>query len=352
MSRLLEVENLRVTIPTEAGDAPILEGVDLALDRGERLGIVGESGCGKSMTALAVMGLLPKAARVSGAIRLDGRNLLEASEREMQAIRGRRIAMVFQEPMTALNPVKTIGAQIAESLVLHLRLSKAEAAARARELLDRVGLPGPRFSLDLYPHQLSGGQRQRVVIAIALACDPDILVADEPTTALDVTIQAQILDLLRDLVAETGMGLVLITHDLGVVEETAERMMVMYAGRVVESGRTDDVFGHMAHPYTRGLFSASPRSALLGAARDARGRKRRLLAIPGQVPDPLHRPAGCAFAPRCPRAQGDCRIAPPPLAPLGASERRDHRAACLHPHPPAGTADPLAEATRDAGARS
>jgi len=257
--------------------------------------------------------------------------------------------MVFQEPMTALNPVKTIGAQIAESLVLHLRLSRADAAARVRKLLDRVGLPGPRFSPDLYPHQLSGGQRQRVVIAIALACGPDVLVADEPTTALDVTIQAQILDLLKDIVAETGMGLVLITHDLGVVEEAADRMMVMYAGRVVESGRTDDVFAHMAHPYTRGLFAASPRAAMLAPARGAGGRKPRLLAIPGQVPDPLHRPAGCAFAPRCPRAQADCRIAPPPLAPLGRPDRRDHAAACLHPHPPAGGADPLSELLRGAG---
>ncbi|WP_188911556.1 ABC transporter ATP-binding protein [Salinarimonas ramus] len=348
MSRLLEIENLRVEIPALTGAAPILEGVDIGLDRGEKLGIVGESGCGKSMTALAIMGLLPGAARATGAIRLDGRDLLATSEREMQGIRGRRIAMVFQEPMTALNPVKTIGAQIAESLILHLRLPKAQAAERARALLDRVGLPGPRFSLDLYPHQLSGGQRQRVVIAIALACGPDVLIADEPTTALDVTIQAQILDLLEDLVAEMGMALVLITHDLGVVEETCERMMVMYAGRVVESGRTADVFAHMAHPYTRGLFAASPRSALLTSAREPSGRKRRLAAIPGQVPDPRARPPGCAFAPRCPRAQDDCRAAPPPLAPLGAPGRADHAAACLHPHPPSGMAGDVAASAEGA----
>ena len=347
MSRLLEIEGLTVTVPTPSGAvATLVEGVDLTLARGERVGLVGESGCGKSITALALMGLLPVGARAQGAIRLDGEDLVALDDRAMQRVRGRRVAMVFQEPMTALNPVRTIGAQIAEGMILHLRLTKREAQDRARALLDRVGLPGPRFSLDLYPHQLSGGQRQRVVIAIALACAPDILVADEPTTALDVTIQAQILDLLDDLVAERNMALLLITHDLGVVEEMTQRMVVMYSGRVVETGATADVFAHMAHPYTHGLFSASPRRAL---EMRAGGRKIRLAAIPGQVPDPLERPAGCAFAPRCPNAQADCLPAPPPLRPLGIATRAAHAAACLHPMKPG--AEPVAASTKGEATR-
>jgi peptide/nickel transport system ATP-binding protein len=262
------------------------------------------------------MGLLPPGARVGGRIGFDGRDLLAASEAELCAIRGRRIAMVFQEPMTALNPLLSIGAQVAEPLRIHQRLSRAEAGGRARLLLDRVGLS--RVPAHHYPHQLSGGQRQRVVIAMALACGPDLLIADEPTTALDVTVQAQVLDLLADLAEETGMALLLITHDLGVVSETARNMLVMYAGRVVEQGPTVDVFARMSHPYTRALLAASPH--------EAGGRP---LAIPGQVPDALHRPQGCAFAPRCTRAQADCTESVPPL-----HGTRPHLAACRHPHAP------------------
>jgi peptide/nickel transport system ATP-binding protein len=320
---MLTLENFSVALP---GPLPILSEVSFTLGRGETLGLVGESGSGKSMTALGIMGLLPERARTNGTLAFDGIDLRGADEDTLCTLRGRRIAMVFQEPMTALNPLKTIGTQIAEPLRLHLRLSRADAERRARDLLARVGMPAPRFAPTLYPHQLSGGQRQRVMIAIALACGPDLLIADEPTTALDVTIQAQILDLLGELVADSGMALLLITHDLGVVSEMTERVMVMYAGRVMEQGRTADVFGHMAHPYTRGLFAASPHALAPGAGRQ------RLAAIPGQVPDPRNRPSGCPFADRCPRVAEDCRRAPPPLRPLGASDAPDHRAACLHPH--------------------
>ncbi|MCP5367350.1 MAG: ABC transporter ATP-binding protein [Hyphomicrobiales bacterium] len=317
---LLEVEDLNVTIPTPRGTAHILSDVSFALERGECLGFAGESGCGKSITAMAVMGLLPTTAQATGRIRLDGRDLLAMDEAGLCAIRGRRVAMVFQEPMTALNPVKTIGFQVAEGPRLHLKLSKAEAGRRAVAMLRRVGLPPDRFSPDLYPYQLSGGQRQRVMIAAALACEPDILIADEPTTALDVTIQAQILDLISDVVQETGMALVMITHDLGVIAETAERMMVMYAGRIVESGPTAEVFRHMAHPYTRGLFAAIP-----GGPEEE---SRRLATIPGQVPEPIALPPGCAFAGRCARTEDDCRAAVPPAEPVGPG----HRVRCLHPH--------------------
>jgi peptide/nickel transport system ATP-binding protein len=320
---LLRAQNLSVGLPLEGQLAPILSDVSFDLARGETLGLVGESGSGKSMTALAIMRLLPEQALTRGQVLLDGRDLLAFSEPEMCTLRGRRIAMIFQEPMTALNPVRSIGAQIVEGLRWHFGLARAEAARRARAALDRVGLPAPRFALDLYPHQLSGGQRQRVMIAMALACEPDLLVADEPTTALDVTTQAQILELLAGLVAESGMALLLITHDLGVIAENVARVLVMYAGRVVESGPTAEVFRHMAHPYTRALFAASPHT----------GGPRRLAAIPGQVPDPLHRPSGCPFADRCPRVQDDCRVALPPLLPLRPADAPDHRAACLHPRP-------------------
>ena len=315
---MLEVDDLTVTLPMGGQLVPVLSGVSFGLPRGESVGLVGESGSGKSMTALAIMGLLPEGARVSGRVAFDGRDLLAASEAELCAIRGRRIGMVFQEPMTALNPLLSIGAQVAEPLRLHLRLARPDAQARARRLLERVGLPPARISPDLYPHQLSGGQRQRVVIAMALACGPDLLIADEPTTALDVTVQAQVLDLLAELARETGMALLLITHDLGVVSETVGKVLVMYAGRVVEQGPTAEMFARMSHPYTRALLAASPR--------ETGGRP---VAIPGQVPDPLHRPSGCAFAPRCARAQADCVASVPPLRGAGA-----HRAACLHPHVP------------------
>ena len=320
---LLSVSGLTVTLDTPEGPAPILEDVGFELAAGGSLGIVGESGCGKSMTALALMGLLPAQARTQGKVVFEGRDLLALPERELCRLRGRRLAMVFQEPMTALNPVKTIGFQLAEGLRWHLGLGRAEAETRAVKLLDRVGLPQPRFAPGLYPHQLSGGQRQRVVIAMALACDPALLIADEPTTALDVTSQAAILDLIAEVTAEAGMALLLITHDLAVVWQNTRDMLVMYAGRVVERGVTTAVFDRMAHPYTRGLFAASP-----GALDSALPPGRRLATIPGSVPDPLHRPAGCVFAARCPRAQDDCLPAQP------AEQRLDprHAVACLHPH--------------------
>jgi peptide/nickel transport system ATP-binding protein len=319
---LLAVEDLAVTIDTPKGPAPVLENVSFELARGERLGIVGESGCGKSITALALMGLLPDAARAHGRILLDGEDLVTAGERRLCQLRGRRIAMVFQEPMTALNPVGSIGRQVAEGLRLHLHLGRAEAEVRAVRLLDRVGLPAERFSPDLYPHQLSGGQRQRVVLAMALACGPELLIADEPTTALDVTIQAQILALIDEVVSVSEMALIMISHDLGVIAETTDQMLVMYTGRIVERGPTPAVFAGMAHPYTRGLFAAMP--TLVG-----RGvRRARLSTIPGNVPDLLGRPDGCPFADRCPRVGPECRAGMPPPVTLA----QDHEVACLHPH--------------------
>jgi peptide/nickel transport system ATP-binding protein len=310
---VLEVENLTVALPMGGDLVPVLAGVSFALDRRESLGLVGESGSGKSLTALAIMGLLPAGARTSGKILLDGRDLLALPEAGMRAVRGRRIGMVFQEPMTALNPLMSIGAQVAEPLRLHLPLSRAEADARAAKLLERVGLG--EVSPRRYPHQLSGGQRQRVVIAAALACGPDFLIADEPTTALDVTVQARVLALLSSLAAETGMGLLLITHDLGVVSQTAENMLVMYAGRVVERGPTDAVFARMAHPYTHALFAARPP--------EDGGRP---VAIPGQVPDPARRSPGCAFTPRCARARPGCDATVPPPEGAGA-----HLYCCFNP---------------------
>ncbi len=321
---LLAIANLNVTLSGQDRELPILEQVSLRLRAGESLGLVGESGCGKSMTALAIMGLLPEQARVSGSIRLQGEELVGRNERDYCRLRGRAIAMVFQEPMTALNPVQPIGVQIAESVRLHLRVSRGEAQRHARRLLDRVGLPAPRFAPTLYPHQLSGGQRQRVVIAIALACGPKLLIADEPTTALDVTIQAQILDLLADIVAEERMSLLLITHDLGVVAEMTDRVAVMYAGRIVEYGTTGSLFQHLAHPYSHGLFAAMPQNQL--GAPDG---QRRLATIPGMVPEPGARPAGCVFADRCPRVQPRCHDAFPAFAPIAPG----HHAACYFPVP-------------------
>ena len=315
---LPEIEGLGVEIGTPLGPVEILREVGLTLERGESLGLVGESGCGKSMTALAILGLLPETARASGRVVLEGRNLLELGEAELCRLRGRRLAMVFQEPMTALNPVRSIGDQVAEGLRLHLGLDGRRALDRAATLLERVGLPEADFPLALHPHQLSGGQRQRVVVAMALACGPDILIADEPTTALDVTIQAQILDLIAELAEEEGMALILISHDLGVIAEMTDRMAVMYAGAIVESGPTAEVFRRRAHPYTEGLFAALP--SLNAAPGD------RLASIPGQVPDPLQRPAGCAFAPRCPRASGACESRPRRTA-LGSG----HEVSCFHP---------------------
>ncbi len=318
---LLEVDGLTVEIATPEGPVAILENLDLSLERGRSLGLVGESGCGKSMTALAVMGLLPKAARALGAIRLDGQNLLALSEEALCGLRGRRVAMIFQEPMTALNPVKPIGQQVAESLRQHLQLPRAEAEARAARLLDRVGLPRARFPLGLFPHQLSGGQRQRVLIAAAMACGPDLLIADEPTTALDVTIQAQVLDLIAELVEAEGLALLLITHDLGVVAEMADEVAVMYSGRIVEAAPAETLFREMAHPYARGLFAAMPQAP--GSTEDGSAR---LTTIPGRVPHPAERPAGCAFAPRCPHRLTACAEDPPIEQLAGA-----HWVRCLAP---------------------
>ncbi len=323
MTALLEVEDLVVGFPLPGGSARVLHHVDLSIAKGEAVGLVGESGCGKSMTALAVMGLMPEAAETSGAIRLAGEDLLAKNDTAMSRVRGRRIGMIFQEPMTALNPVRTIGDQVAEGMRLHFGLGRREALEKAVALLERVGLPPGRFPPSLYPHQLSGGQRQRVVIAIALACGPELLIADEPTTALDVTIQAQILDLIAEVAAETGAALMMISHDLGVIAETTDRMLVMYAGTVVEEGPTAEVFARMAHPYTRGLFAAMPSRALVGAQGG------RLATIPGQVPDPRRQRIGCPFAPRCPRVRERCRIETPPPDPYGP----DHRVRCFYPGP-------------------
>ena len=309
---LLHIDRLAVDI----GDARVLREVSMSIDKGETVGLVGESGCGKSMTALAAMGLLPERAKARGSISLMGEELIGADEARYCRIRGRRIAMVFQEPMTALNPVMTIGEQIAEGIRLHGKSEKIDAAVE--RIMQRVGLPVARFSPGLYPHQLSGGQRQRIVIAIALAMEPELLVADEPTTALDVTIQIEILRLLADIVRDTGMALLLITHDLGVVAAMCRRILVMYAGRIVESGSTDSVMAQLAHPYTSGLLDALP-------ATD--GGRERLAVIPGTVPGPRETIEGCAFAPRCSRSTDACRLAPPPLHALA----EDHHVACLHP---------------------
>jgi len=315
---LLEVQDLRVTLQTARGPADALRGVSFTLERGGTLGLIGESGCGKSMTALALMGLLPEGAVVAGSMRLEGTELTTLSEDQWCDLRGRRMGMVFQEPMTALNPLHRIGDQIAEPLRLHKGLSAAAARAEALRLLERVQLPQAKARLDAWPHQLSGGQRQRVVIAIALACGPALLVADEPTTALDVTIQREVLNLITELVREDGMGLVLISHNLGVMADTVERVHVMYGGTVVESGPTAELFARRAHPYTQGLFAARPR---LGLARGTR-----LATIPGRVPELADMPAGCPFAERCPRAADDCRAALPAEVALAPA----HSARCLH----------------------
>jgi len=316
---LLDVSDLSVHLHTARGPLQALRGVSLSIDRGQTLGLIGESGCGKSLTALALMGLLPEGAELRGSIRFDGRELVGLAEDDWCRLRGDRIAMVFQEPMTALNPLHPIGRQIAEPLRLHKGLAAGAARAEALRLLERVQLPQAAQRLDAYPHQLSGGQRQRVVIAIALACGPDLLIADEPTTALDVTIQREVLDLISDLVAEDGMGLLLISHDLGVMAETVQRLAVMYGGRVVEHGPTEQVFTRLAHPYTRGLFAARPRLGL--------PRGHRLATIPGRVPELSQLPAGCPFADRCAQVQDACRAGPPAEVIVGEG----HGVRCIAP---------------------
>jgi oligopeptide/dipeptide ABC transporter ATP-binding protein len=310
---LVSIADLHVVF---SGGREAVRGVSLTLREREIVAVVGESGAGKSLTGLALMGLTPAAARVTGSVQLEGRELVGLGDRDMRRIRGARVGMVHQDPMSALNPVWTAGEQVAETLRAHQGLSRKEAAARAVELLARVRLPNPRRVAASYPHELSGGMRQRVVIAIAIACDPAVLVADEPTTALDVTVQAQILDLLVDMRDELGVAILLITHDMGVVAETADRVCVMYAGRIVEEGAVADVLTAPAHHYTRALLA----SAELDMPRG------RLLAIPGSPPPLGGAERGCAFAPRCPAAQADCVETDPPPIEIGGSVAR-----CLHP---------------------
>jgi peptide/nickel transport system ATP-binding protein len=308
MDILLDVKNLRVDLPTPGGMLHAVRGIDFQVRRGEMLCLVGESGCGKSMTSLALMGLLPrKAVRTADHIRFDGVDLQGLPEREMSLLRGSRMAMIFQEPMTALNPSYTLGDQLCEALRAHRKVSMAEARERALYLLERAGVPQAADRLRQYPHQLSGGLRQRVVIAMALMCEPDLIIADEPTTALDVTIQAQILRLIRELQKEFGTAVVFITHDLGVVARIADRVAVMYAGEVVETAPVAELFAHPTHPYTRGLLNCIPvRGKTLPGSR--------LQAIPGVVPSLVGKVEGCAFANRCNQVQAGCAATPPHVA--------------------------------------
>jgi len=324
---LLTVNNLTVSTEHQSGSINILDNLNFNLERGKSLGVVGESGCGKSMMALAIMGLLPDNMTASGEV-LFGSNLLSLPEKELCQIRGNKISMVFQEPMSALNPVLPIGFQVAESLRLHKNLSRHQAQQQASKVLDRVGLPSQKYSHSLYPHQLSGGQRQRVVIAIAMACNPELIIADEPTTALDVTIQAQILALIAELVFEENMSLILITHDLGVVAENTDEMLVMYAGRIVERGPTKNVFKNLAHPYTRGLFASIPDSEKVNSEQGLQSeysQTNRLSTIPGRVPEFWERSKGCSFADRCPRVQPQCSSQVPEEIQLGTA----HSTACF-----------------------
>ena len=320
MPALLEIENLQVEFDTWDGRVRVLDGVSLSVDAGQTLGIVGESGCGKSMTALAIMGLVPRPAGhiTGGSIRFRGEDLLKVPEARLRELRGDRIAMIFQEPMTSLNPVFTVGDQIAETARLHLGLSAADARKRAIEMLKAVHIPSAERRVDEYPHQFSGGMRQRVMIAMALACEPEVLIADEPTTALDVTVQAQIFDLLQELRDTRGTAIVLITHDMGAIAEMADRVVVMYAGRKVEEGSVEAILGQPSHPYTRGLLACRPQLQLGRAERKA------LQEIPGVVP-PLHLLGrGCAFADRCPQMMPRCKEAYPPETQAGTS----HVASC------------------------
>jgi oligopeptide transport system ATP-binding protein len=319
MAPLLEVNDLQTYFYTRDGIVKAVDGVSFYVERGETLGIVGESGCGKSVTSLSVMRLIPRPpGRIAGGqILFDGADLRNATEAEMRRIRGNRIAMIFQDPMTSLNPVLTIGRQISESLVLHLKLTEKEARNRAVELLGMVGIPSAARRLDDYPHQFSGGMRQRVMIAMALSCNPELIIADEPTTALDVTIQAQILELINRLKEELDTAIIIITHDLGVVAGMADRVAVMYAGRVVEEGRTSDIFENPRMPYTIGLLRSIPRL-------DA-GQGHKLMPIRGLPPDLIDLPDACPFHPRCDYVQEQCLHQTPSLRPVGPG----HRAACL-----------------------
>ena len=315
---LLEVRDLSIHFFTEEGVIQAVENVNFEIYPGEILGLVGESGCGKSVTGLSLLRLIPipPGRIVSGDILFDGRSLLPLEEKEMERVRGNDISMIFQEPMTSLNPVFTIGDQIMEAILLHQGSDKTEARRRAIEMLDRVKMPSPEKRIDSYPHQLSGGMRQRVMIAMALSCQPKLLIADEPTTALDVTIQAQVLQLLKEIQREMGMSVMLITHDLGVVSEIADRVAVMYAGRIFEYGPIEAIFGKMRNPYTRGLMTSIPQLT---------EKKDRLNAIPGQVPDPMDLPMGCKFHPRCYLMIEECKKEEPPLFQVNG----DHFSRCI-----------------------
>jgi peptide/nickel transport system ATP-binding protein len=317
---LLEVENLQTHFRTPDGVNRAVDGVSFSVNEGETLAIVGESGCGKSVTAMSILRLIPEPpGKIAGSIRFMDQDLLTLSEKQMQSIRGNAISMIFQEPMTSLNPVLTIGRQLRETLLLHQAISSQQANARATEMLDLVGISEAPRRLNEYPHQLSGGMRQRVMIAMALACNPRLLIADEPTTALDVTIQAQILDLMADLKNKIGAAIVLITHDLGVVAEVAERVMVMYAGRKVEEAPVGELFAHPLHPYTQGLLGAVPK---LGASLE--GHSSRLKEIPGLVPSLKQKIKGCVFASRCPLAKEPCLE----IAPAMQDKGQGHLVAC------------------------
>ena len=317
MTALLEVRDLRTHFHTEDGEFPAVDGVSFEVEAGRTLAIVGESGCGKSVTSLSIMGLVPSPpGRISGgSIRFEGRELVGAPAREMQDLRGNGMAMIFQEPMTSLNPAFTVGEQIVEGLLRHRPINRAEATERALAMLRKVRIPAPEQRFHEHPHKLSGGMRQRAMIAMALACEPRLLIADEPTTALDVTIQAQILDLMHTLQSETGTAIILITHDLGVVAEVANEVVVMYAGRIVERAPVQLLFDAPQHPYTVGLLGSIPRLD---------GQRTRLASIEGQVPNPLQPPTGCSFAERCPFADAHCRAAVPALREVGAL----HLSAC------------------------
>jgi len=318
MAPLLRVSNLRTSFFTSEGEVRAVDGVSFDIDDGKTVGLVGESGCGKSVTALSIMQLLPKSTGriVGGEIRFQARDLASLPEQEMRRIRGNEISMIFQEPMTSLNPVMTIGDQIAETVRLHQGASRGEARNRAIEMLRLVKIADPQKRVGNYPHQFSGGQRQRVMIAMALACTPKLLIADEPTTALDVTIQAQILELIGELQGRLGMAVLLITHDLGVVAERSDQVAVMYAGKIVESAKPEVIFSRPKHPYTIGLLDSLP---------GRRSGKKRLAAISGMVPSPLDWPTGCRFRDRCVRADTCCAAQPPPLIEI----ERHHRVACF-----------------------
>jgi oligopeptide transport system ATP-binding protein len=316
MQNILEVKNLQVTFKTRAGLVKAVDDVSFNVGQGEIVAIVGESGCGKSVTSLAIMGLISAPGEITGGqIRFEGKDLTKLKESELRKIRGSKIAMIFQDPMTSLNPVLTIGDQIKESLKIHMSLTGRPANDRAIELLNLVGIPNPADRLKQYPHEFSGGMRQRVMIAMALACDPKLLIADEPTTALDVTIQAQIMELLKSLQKKLGMSIILITHDLGVVAGMADRVVVMYGGKIAESGPVLQIFARPTHPYTWGLLRSVPRMA---------AEKRRLVPIIGQPPDLLRPPTGCRFAPRCPHAMAICNRILPELEAVG----EDQMSAC------------------------